>query len=107
MIDGQKSERLQHLRLYGGRPYRDQRFTWENGRTLRNGVDIACETEVPQIVEELLSEHPFGTEELDIGIIEMQLPDVADELFQSCRDGESSVVRHLPEEDVEVHHTVL
>ena len=107
MVDGQQGERLDQLRLDGRGADHHQRLLGEHGRTLRNGVDIAGEAEVPQIVQEFLAEQVSPAEIGDVLLGEVQVLDVVDQLLQTCRDGEAAAIGHLAEKHVEIGDALL
>ena len=107
VVDGQQGERLDQLRLDGRCADHHQRLLGEHGRTLRNGVDIAGEVEVPQIVQKLLAEQVSPAEIGDVLLGEVQVLDVVDQLLQTCRDGEAAAIGHLAEEHVEIGDALL
>ena len=107
VVDGQQGERLDQLRLDGRCADHHQRLLGEHRRTLRNGVDIAGEAEVPQIVQKLLAEQVSPAEIGDVLLGEVQVLDVVDQLLQTCRDGEAAAIGHLAEKHVEIGDALL
>ena len=107
MVDGQQSKRLNELGLDGRCAHHHQRLLGEYRRTLWDGVDVAGEPEMPQVVQKLLAEQLPTPQIGDILLGKVQVFDVVDELLQPRGDGEATAVRHLPEEDVKVDDTVL
>ena len=107
VVDGQQGERLDQLRLDGRCADHHQRLLGKHRRTLRNGVDIAGEAEVPQIVQEFLAEQVSPAEIGDVLLGEVQVLDVVDQLLQTCRDGEAAAIGHLAEEHVEIGDALL
>ena len=107
MVDGQQREGLDELGLDGRGAHHHQRLTGKHGGTLGNGVDIAGEAEVPQIVQKLLAEQIAAAEIGDVLFAEMQVFDVVDQLLQTGGDGEAALIGHLAEEHIEIGDAVL
>ena len=107
MVDGQQREGLDELGLDGRGAHHHQRLTGKHGGTLGDGVDIAGEAEVPQIVQKLLAEQIAAAEIGDVLFAEMQVFDVVDQLLQTGGDGEAALIGHLAEEHIEIGDAVL
>jgi len=95
--------RLNQLRLNRGRADGQQRFAGEHGRAFRDGVNVAVELEILEVIEEALIEDPLAAQISNIIIGEMQLLDVLDNLLQPRGNRETAAVRHVAEEHVEIH----
>ena len=107
VVDGQERERLNELRLDSGGTDDDERLLRKDGRPLRDGVDIAREAEILQIVQKLLAEEVPAAEIGDVLLGEVQVLDIVDQLLQTRRDGKAAAVWHLAEKDIKIGDAVL
>ena len=107
VVDGQERERLNELRLDSGGTDDDERLLRKDGRPLRDGVDIAREAEILQIVQKLLAEEVPAAEIGDVLLGEVQVLDIVDQLLQARRDGEAAAVGHLAEKNIKIGDAVL
>ena len=67
---------------------------------------MAGELEVLQVVQKFFYEAALGTEVLDVLVGEGQVLDVVHHLFQTCGDGETTLVRDGAEEHIKVGDAV-
>ena len=107
VVDGQQRKRLDELGLDGGGTDRHDRLLGEDGGPLGDCPDVAGEAEVLQVGQKLLGEQVPSPEVGDVLLVEVQVQDIADELIQARADGEAPLVRHVPEEHVEIGCAVL
>ncbi len=107
MVDGEEGEGLDELGLGGAGADGDQGLAGEDRGALGHGPHVAGEAERPQVVQEVLLEEILAPQEGDVVLIEVEVPDVVYQLFQSGGDGEAASVGHPAEEDVEVGDAVL
>ena len=107
MVDGQQQEGLQQLGLDGGSPDGENGLVGEDGGSLGNGVNIAGELKVCQIVQELLVKHLPVPEVLDVLLVEVEVLDVVNDLLQTGGDGIAALVGHAAEIQVKVGDAVL
>ena len=107
VIEDQQQEGLHQLGLNGRGPDGDYRLPGEDGRTLRNGPDIAGKPEIPQIIQELFRKEVLAPEIVNILFAEMQVFNIGNDPVQARTDGVAAVIRDLPEKDVKVGNPVL
>ena len=103
VVNLQQQIRLNQLRLNRGRTDGQQRFAGEHGRAFRDGVNVAVELEILEVIEEALVEDSLAAQISDIIIGEMQLLDVLDNLLQPRGNREAAAVGHVAEEHVKIH----
>ncbi len=107
VVDGQQGEGLDQLGLDGRRPDRHHRLPGEDRRPLRHRPDVARETEVPQVAQEILGEQVLVPQEGDVLLVEVQVLNILDQLFQTRADREPAVVRHVAEKHIEIGDPIL
>lgn len=107
MIEGEKQERFNKLRLNRRSTYRYDRLSREDGRTLRHCVDISGKTEGAQIVEEFLVKAFFGAQIFDVLLGKTEVVYIVDDLFKTAGDSVSAVIRILTVKYVEIRYLVL
>ena len=107
MVDGQQRKRLDQLGLNCRRADCYHRLLGENGRALRNGPDVACESELLQVGQEVLAEQAPAPEVRNVFLVKVQILDILNQLAQPCADGEASLIRHTAEEYVEIGNLII
>ena len=70
-----------------------KRFPWEDYGPLRNGVDITCKMEAPQVFQEICVEDLQRFQVVDVIRGEVEVANIFDNLFKSGSNGVSSVTR--------------
>ena len=107
MVERDQQQRFNKLRLDGGPFHNDNGLTWEDGRTLRHGPDIAVKTEVAKVIQKTFGKAALRAQVADIALVEMEVVYHLAELRQPRRNGKAAVIRYLAEEHVENAHLVL
>ena len=106
MVEHQQDVSLDELRLDGGSTDDEDGFSGEDSGAFGDGPDVAGELEVLQVVQKFFDEAALGTEVFDVLVGEGQVLDVVHHLFQTCGDGETTLVRDGAEEHIKVGDAV-
>ena len=101
VIDDIKKSCFYQLCLHDRGDHLYKRFSGENNRTFRNGIDITRKTEVPEIFQKVFFKDSYASEICDIAFIEMKIPDIFNHLIQSGADGKPVSVRIVPVKHIE------
>ncbi len=107
VVQGQQDIGLHKLGLDGGGADGEDGLPGEDGGALGHGPDVAGEAEALQIVQKFRGEAPLAPEVFDVLHVKVQVQNVVDQLVQARADGKAPLVRHVPEEHVEIGHPVL
>ena len=107
VVDGQQQEGLQQLGLDGGGPDGEDGLVGEHRGSFGDGVDVAGEAEVCQVVQKSLVEHVPAAEVLDVLRLKVEVLDILDDLLQPGGDGIAALVGHAAEVQVKVGDPVL
>lgn len=71
-------------------------------RSLGNSIDIARKTKAFQIFQKSLIEQLFPAQKSDIFFGEAEVFDIVNNLFKTCSNRKSAVIRHAAEEYVKI-----
>ena len=107
MVNGQKQEGFDQLRLDRRRTDSHDGLSGEDGRAFRNGPDITGELKIAQVGQEFLTEELSTTQIFNILGIEMQFLNVVDDLFQTGSNGKTAAIGTLTIEHIEISNAFL
>ena len=102
VVQSQKNVGLEKLCFDGGSTYGHNGFAGEDNGSFRYSPDIAGEFEITEEGEKFFIENLLSAEIFDVGIGEVQILDVADDLFQTCRNGVTASIGYATEEYVKI-----
>ncbi len=106
-IDDIEQRRFQDLALDDGAGHPYQRFVGENQRAFGDGVDIAGEAQVAEIIDEAEIEEGLsivagqGGQVGQFVFVEVKILEIIDDIGQSAGNAETAVEGILPEEEME------
>ena len=106
MVDRAEESSLKELCLHDRTSDLDKGFSREDNSSFRDGPDVTCEFEVPEIIDELIVEVIVCLEELQIPFGEVKVRQIIDNLLDTCHYGIAAVLGNIPEECVEINDSI-
>ena len=106
MVDCQQDKGLHELGLDDRALYGDDWFMREDWCSFRYRPYVTGEFEVPEILQKFLREGILAAEIVDIFVGELQILHISNQLFHTCHDGKSAVVRNPSEKHVEYRFVI-